>query len=155
MNKVGIFHFCDFAFAVPLEQIKKILQNAKQYNLPCLPSVASCVLVDDNSLVPLFDSVNVYGVNSSQFEVDSGYQVLVSTEYGVVALPANLAGKIVATSKGEILELTADTDVFGAVGKFLYDNDEYNILDINYLAIEMTHGIWHNQPDTGGARRHQ
>ena len=154
MKKIGLFRIGEFAFAVPLEQILKILQDATQYTFPCLPSVISGVIVNDDSLVPLFDSVKVYGGSAPQGG-GAGYQVLVSTEYGVVALPANLSGKIVATTKGEVVEFTTDPDVVGAVGKFLYASDEYYILDVNYLAIEMTQGIWQSQPDTDGARRHQ
>ncbi len=155
MKKVGLFHIGEFAFALSLECIVKIVQSAKLYKFPSLPMLVSGVLVNDNSLVPLIDSVCVYGAKVTQSELASSYQVLVSTEYGVVALPANLSGKIVATTKGEFLELTDDVDIIGAVGKFLFASDEYYILDVNSLAKEMTQGIWQSQPDTGGARRHQ
>jgi len=43
----------------------------------------------------------------------------------------------------------------GVTGQYIYQDKVYKVLDINYLAIEMTQVYWQNQPDTGGARRHQ
>jgi len=93
---------------------------------------------------------------SHQEEVTAqNYQVLVDSEYGAVALPADSTARIVSEQKGTLLADTVKEKVLGTVGKFVYRSDEYNVLDINFLAIEMTQGFWQSHSDSGGAGRHQ
>jgi chemotaxis signal transduction protein len=155
MSRYGLFQIGEFRFAVALEYIKKILQNSKTYKLPQLPGVVVAVLVDAGQLVPLLDLSQIVGEESRLKDVMLGYQVLVESEYGPVALSTDKTGQIVVAQKGK-LSITAEqaTD-FGVVGKFIYQNEEYNLLDINLLAVEMTQGFWQNQFDTGDARRCQ
>ncbi|MCD6186927.1 MAG: chemotaxis protein CheW [Desulfuromusa sp.] len=155
MSRFGLFWIEGFGFAVALEQIKKILQNSKTYKLPHLPGAVSAVLVVAGQLVPLLDLSQLVGTGTQSGRVSQGYQVLVESEYGTVALPADLTGKIVTEEKGELSAMVGQEADFGTVGKFIYQSEEYNILDINILAIEMTQDFWQNQPGTGGARRHQ
>ncbi len=140
MKRLGLFHVGCFAYAVPLEQVEKILQGAKLFKLPRLPRAVAEVLVDAGQMIPLFDFVKMFGDLALPAQNEPICQVLVSTEYGVVALPANVAGQIVATSKGR--EFQSADNVIGGVGNFIYLNEEYNILDINYLALEMAQGLW-------------
>ncbi len=142
MKRLGLFHAGCFAYAVPLEQVEKILQGATLFKLPRLPETVAEVLVDAGQMIPLFNFVKMFGDLALQKQNESICQVFVSTEYGVVALPANMAGQIVAISKGR--EFQSADNVIGGVGKFIYQNEEYNILDINYLALEMTQGLWHD-----------
>ncbi|MCK4503403.1 MAG: chemotaxis protein CheW [Desulfuromonadales bacterium] len=144
MKRFGLFRAGEFAFAVRLEQIQKVLQDAKKFGLPRLPEAVSDVLVDCGQIVPLLNFVHIFGKISCQERLACGYQVLVVSEYGMMALPANMSGQIVNAAKGEILTTTVAENIVGAVGKFLYQSEEFNILDINYLAIEMTQGIWHS-----------
>lgn len=140
MRRYGLFQSGSFAYAIDLEQIEKILQSVVFFDLPRLPGGVIDVLVDVGRLVPLFDFVKMFGASALQKQNYPIYQVFVSTEYGTVALPANMSGRIVATSKGK--EIQGADNVVGGVGKFIYQNEEYNILDINYLALEMTQGLW-------------
>lgn len=141
MSRYGLFQIGGFRFAVALEYIKRILQNSETYKLPHLPGVVSAVLVDAGQLVPLLDLSQMFEVESRMKDVILGYQVLVESEYGAVALAADQTGQIVAEQKGE-LSITAEQETaFGVVGKFIYKNEEYNLLDINFLAVEMTQGF--------------
>ena len=155
MSRFGLFWIEGFGFAVALEQIKKILQNSTTYKLPHLPGAVSAVLIEAGQLVPLLDLSQLVGTGTQLGQVAQGYQVLVESEYGTVALPADLTGKIVTEQKGELSVIVGEEEDFGTIGKLIYRNEEYNILDINILAIEMTQGFWQSQPGTGGARRHQ
>ena len=155
MKRYGLFRTGEFQFAIPLEQIQKVIQYAKQFQLPRLSKAVSAVLVDDGQIIPSFDFVHMFGKVSFQNKSGCGYQVLVTSEYGPVALPANISGKIVSAVKGEMLTTTDTETIVGVVGKFKYQSEEYNILDINCLVVEMTQGIRQDLPDTGGARRHQ
>lgn len=155
MRRLGLFKIGEFGFAVSLPQIQKILQNSKSYLLPRLPEAVSAVLVDAGQLIPLLDLSQMVGEKLLSGQSTQGYQVLVESEYGTVALPADLTGQIVAEQKGELATIATQEVRFGTVAKFIYQGEEYNVLDIDFLAIEMTQGFWQNQPDTGGARRHQ
>lgn len=155
MKRFGLFRVGELGFAIPLSQIQKILQGSKGYRLPRLPGAVSAVLVDDGQLIPLFDLGQRLGDGTPLEQSMQGYQVLVESEYGTVALPADLTGRIVTEQKGQLVAVAAEEKDYGTVGQFVYQDEEYIILDIDFLAIEMTQGGWHNQPDTGGARRHQ
>ncbi len=155
MIRFGLFRIGGFGFAVALEKIEKILQNSKNYTLPHLPGAVTAVLVDAGQLVPLLNLSHLVGVEGQLADLMRGYQVLIASEYGTVALPADLTGKIVAEEKGELAEADEQKKNLGIVGTFIYQNEEYNLLDINFLAIEMTQDFWQNQLNTGGARRHQ
>lgn len=155
MRRLGLFRLGELNFAISLLQIQKILQNSKSYTLPRLPEAVSSVLVDDGELVPVLDLEQILGEGEQLELTDQGYQVLVESEYGTVAFPADLTGRIVTEQKGTLSSTTEKEKCFGIVGTFVYQGEEYNILDIDFLAIEMTQGFWQNQPDTGGARRHQ
>ncbi len=155
MNRYGLFQLGELKFAISLVQMQKILQDSKGYPLPRLPGAVSAVLVDNGLLIPILDLGQILGAGEPQMLAAQGYQVLVESEYGTVALPADLTGRIVAAGKGVLSETTEKEKYLGIVGKFVYQGDQFNILDIDFLAIEMTQGFWQNQSDTGGARRHQ
>ena len=154
MNRFGLFKIGDAGIAIPLAQIQKILQGAQGYQLPRLPGAVVAVLVVAGKLVPLLD-FGVFLGGESQSPAQGGYQVVLDSEYGDFALLADSFGQIVAEQKGQIVALTPKEKMAGITGHFLYQEKKYKILDINFLAIEMTQVYWQNQPDTGGARRHQ
>jgi len=154
MNRFGLFRIRNAGFAIPLAQILRILEGAEEYQLPRLPGAVSAVLVDEGRLIPLIDLGGALGVGTD-CPIGCGYQVLVESEHGVIALAADSSGRIVAEKKGQILPLPPKEQVIGVVGRFSYLDDVYNILNIDFLAIEMTQAYWQNQSDTGGARRHQ
>ncbi|MFK5927347.1 MAG: chemotaxis protein CheW [Desulfuromusa sp.] len=155
MKRYGLFQLGKLNYAISLLQIQKILQGAKGCILPRLPGAVSAVLVERGELIPLLDLGQVLGENPRQERDTQTYQVLIESEYGIVALPADFIGRIVTEQKGTLSAIAAKEKDIGSTGKFVYQNKEYNILDIDFLAIEMTQGFWQNQPDTGGARRHQ
>ena len=155
MMRYGLFRIGTLKYAISLLQIQKILQGSKGYILPRLPGGVSAVLIDDGELVPLLDLGRMLGVDPQRELAKQSYQVLVDSEYGTVALPADLTGRIVTEQKGTLPKVTAKEKDFGTVGKFVYQCEEYNVLDINFLAIEMTQGFGQSQSDSGGAGRHQ
>ncbi|SEA54811.1 CheW-like domain-containing protein [Desulfuromusa kysingii] len=156
MKRYGLFRFGTLNYALSLLQIQKIKQGLEAYPLPRLPGAVAAVLVDDDQLVPLLDLSWIQKEDLRHEVTKQGYQVLIDSEYGTVALPAEVTGRIVSEQKGTLSEVvTAKEKEFGTVAKFVYQRIEYNILDINFLAIELTQGFWNSRSDTGGARRHQ
>jgi chemotaxis signal transduction protein len=154
MNRFGLFDVESIGFAIPLVQIEKILQGAKLHQLPRLPGAVVAVLVVGEQLVPLLDAGPLLGGDSQPLH-SHGYQILVDSEYGMVALMADSGGRIVSEQKGRLVPLSSREKMTGVTGQYIYQDKVYKVLDINYLAIEMTQVYWQNQPDTGGARRHQ
>ncbi len=155
MNRFGLFDVGSIGFAIPLSQIGKILQGAELHQLPRLPGAVVAVLVAGEQLVPLLDVGPLLGREPQSLH-SQGYQILVDSEYGMVALMADSGGRIVSEQKGRLVPLSSKEKMTGVTGQYIYQDKEYKILDINYLAIEMTQVYWQNQPDTtGGARRHQ
>lgn len=140
-------------YAISLLQMKKIIQDADTFLLPGLPRAVSSVLVDEEQLVPVLDLGLLCGATSMAERKASTYQVLVESEYGVVALPATLDSKIVSEKKG-ILSRPTESKTSWITREFTYQNIKYKILDINFLAVELTQNFWRDQSDTSGARRH-
>lgn len=153
MRRYGIFHLNQLEYAISLTQIRKIVQNARTFLLPRLPRAVSAVLVDEGQLVPVLDLGLLSGQPSVTDEDLCAYQVLVESEYGTIALPAALNGAIVAETKGTLSDST-ESKMSWIMNEFIYQNVRYKILDINFLAIEMTQNFWRNQLDTSAARRH-
>jgi len=137
MKRFGLFQLGRFYFAIPLLQLRKIVQDAAAYPLPHLPQSVSAVLIDEEKLIPLLNLELFCGAKTQPEMMSTGYQVLVETEYGTVALPADLNGKIVAEKRGSIIHESNSKEAW-VVGEFNFQNIDYKILDINFLAIEMT-----------------
>lgn len=153
MNRYGLFQSGGLNYAIPLLQIRKIVQGGTTYSLPRLPQSVPAVLVDAGELIPLL-SLNLLREADGKLEhVQSGYLVLVESEYGAVALPAELNGKIVAEKKGTRTVGSESREAWVS-GEFTFQNKQYKILDINFLAIEMTQNFWRDPSDSCGVRRH-
>ncbi len=152
MGRFGLFQLGELNYSLPLPQIKKIRQGAALFALPRLPEGVVAVLVDDGQLIPLLDLNMLTEAPAGLADAGSGYQILVDSEYGTVALPARLTGKIVTEGKGELLAAKESQPAWIA-GEFVYQGTKYMIIDINFLAVEMTQNFWYKQPDPRGARR--
>lgn len=143
MSRFGLFRTGQLDYAISLLQIQKINQDSKAYILPCLPRAVAAVLVDNDQLIPLLNLGCLFGGVEHSTKQSSGYQILVESEYGVVAIPAELSGKIV-TDKQAILSTETGSKEAWIIGELSYQNKKYKILDINFLAIEMTQDSWRN-----------
>jgi chemotaxis signal transduction protein len=150
-----IFQGGSLNYAISLQQIQKILQGSLGYILPRLPGAVSAVIVDDGKLIPLLDLGRMFGEKHQEVLASQNYQVLVNSEYGTVALSADSTPRIISEQKGTLSKGNANERIWGTVAKFVYLSEEYNVLDINFLAIEMTQGFWQSHSDSGGAGRHQ
>lgn len=153
MTRFGLFQCGSLHYAISLLQLQKIVQDSATYLLPGLPLAIAAVLVDEGQIVPLLNFELFFGCGVQPDEITPKYQILVDSEYGKVALPGNANGRIVARKRG-ILSAASGSDEVWIIGTFNYQNIDYNILDINFLALEMTQNFWLNQTDSRGVRRH-
>ena len=139
MTRYGLFGLGLEGYAVPLLQLRKIVYQVTGYLLPRLPAAVSEVLVDEGRLVPLL-SLPFLTPDGGSASRTAQYKVFVESEAGVVAFPADMTCGIVAENKGVLL-FPVEERVPGIVGTFKAQGKEFKILDIDFLAIEMTQRV--------------
>jgi len=136
MERYGLFSFGAFYYALPLLRLQKILHRYQGYFLPLLPDTVSEVLVDVGCLVPLV-CLPAQHVGEGGPPRTAAYKVIVESEAGLVAFPADEACGIVAKQKGEVVATSEEWSA-GIAEVFKYQGKEYPILDIDFLAFRMT-----------------
>ncbi len=131
MNRFGLFHNEESTYAVPLESMSKILQGGTIYRLPlggedCLP-----VLVMADRVVPVTEPENSEKWHCAGADC---YFVIIDSEYGLLALPSDVPGRI--TAKGECVPRETD-DAPWVVGRYRFQDFVYSILNVDCLAMAM------------------
>nr|WP_303720568.1 chemotaxis protein CheW [Malonomonas rubra] len=139
MIRYGLFCYGSFAYAVPLLSMRKIVHQRRGYLLPMLPKVVAEILVDDGRLVPVVELSQITD-RQEMSACSANYKVLASSVAGTVAFPAEVTCGIVAAQKGQLLP-TKGAGMTGITGVFGYQGKEYNILDVDYLAMAMTEEV--------------
>lgn len=139
MIRYGLFQYGLFGYAVPLLRMRKIVHLRAGYRLPRLPASVAEVLIDDGQLVPLLRLPNLTSSEELTPRMVE-YKVLVESEAGAVAFPAEVTCGIVAEHKGELLD-SVDEQVSGVTGIFKYQDRKFKILDIDLVAIGMTQKV--------------
>lgn len=134
MTRFGLFRFATADYALPLLQLRKIVHQGRGYRLPLLPAAVSEVLVERDLLVPLLNPPSAAGIDLTVIR-NAAYKVLVDSEAGVVAFPADATCGIVAEQKGEVS--AGPESAAGTKGIFKYQGQEYQILDIDFLALRV------------------
>lgn len=147
MNRYGLFSLGSLNYAVPLPLIRKIVQDANSHQLPRLPETIMAVMVEDSEIIPVI-ALNAWfcgAVCSSS--VASEYRVLVDTACGLVALPAEINGRIVSEHKGTLLRQKKVQTPF-VDAEFRFQQTVYKILDMNFPAEEMRQVSSRTNPDS-------
>lgn len=139
MTRYGLFSFGAARYAVPLLQLRKIVCQRSGYLLPCLPTAVAEVLVDEGRLVPLL-TLPFLAPDGGSDPRTAQYKVFAESEAGVVAFSADTTCGIVAENKGMLLYPEKES-VPGTSGTFKTQEKEFIILDIDFLAIQMTQRV--------------
>ncbi|NOY14168.1 MAG: chemotaxis protein CheW [Deltaproteobacteria bacterium] len=139
MIRYGLFCLGPVNYAVPLLQLRKVVHADPGFLLPQLPSAVAGVLVDEGRLVPLLRLAFLSGGSESTVR-QAEYKVIVESAGGRIALPAVLVCGVVAENKGALL-VSEEKQIPGIIGIFNYQGQEFNVLDIDFLAIEMTRRV--------------
>ncbi len=150
MTAFGLFHTGELDYAVPLAQIRKMIQGSAIYTLPLLPAGVDHVLVHESTLVPIvrIDQLGDGSAHSGKSE----YYALVDSEYGPLAFATQANSRIIADHKGR-LSVPREREVPWLIGTFYYQERAFNILDIDVLALEITRGNGSICLTLSGARR--
>ena len=134
MNRFGLFRSQQTYFAIPLARLRKILQGQKVFWLPRLPDAVSGVLVDAGEIIPVVDLVKVISDTAS---AAPQFLVLVEAECGCLAIPVDVNCGIVAEYKGSVVAPAEDSTNW-LTGQFLFQDNNYQIIDIDFLTSVLT-----------------
>jgi len=140
MSRFGLFRDSGVAYAIPLQRLFKVLSGECCYLLPKLPPTVAGVVVWEEQLIPQLDLARLLG-GSPEVIKQADYLVLVASECGILALPANKTCGIVAEQAGELV-LATDKKASGVDGEFHFQGTVFKILDIDSLAIDFTQESW-------------
>ncbi len=150
MSAFGLFHTGDLDYAVPLTQIRKIVQGNMTFPLPLLPAGINHVLIYESTLVPIL--LPGRSVDTREHHPETECYVLVDSEYGLLAFVTQTNSRIVAEYKGS-LACTCEREAPWQVGIFYYQNQAFKILDVDELAMGITRGNGSICLTLSGARR--
>jgi len=150
MNAFGLFQAGELDYAVPLVQIRKIIQGSAIYSLPLLPAGVDHVLVHESTLIPIVLPGQQDGGCVPSREAE--YYLLVDSEYGSLAFATQANSRIIAVHKGT-LSVPREREVSWQIGTFYYQERAFKILDIDVLAMEITQGNGLICLTLSGARR--
>ena len=152
MTRFGLFSLGQTRFAIDLFRLRKILREQRIFRLPRLPRWVSGLLVVDSQIVPV---VNPARVGSGSSVVASAeFLVLFDSEFGPLAVPADMTCGIVAEQKGTTTQIDPVAESW-VTGHFLYQDKLFQILDIDFLARVLNQDDSSSAENTDGARRHQ
>jgi chemotaxis signal transduction protein len=150
MSAFGLFHTGDLDYAVPLVQIRKIIQGSTIFPLPLLPAGINHVLVHQSTLIPVL--LSSQSGNTLEHCSASDCYALVDSEYGPLAFVTQSGSRIVADHKGT-LSVAGEREASWQVGTFYYQERTYKILDVDALALGIVRGNGSICLTPSGARR--
>jgi len=148
MSAFGLFHAGDLDYAIPLAQIRKIVQGNMIFPLPLLPAGIDHVLIYESTLVPILLPGSSAGTLEHHPETEC--YVLVDSEYGLLAFVTQPNSRIVAEYKGS---LACEREAPWQVGVFYYQKQAFKVLDVDELAMGLTRGNGSICLTLSGARR--
>lgn len=134
-GRLGLFRLAGCGYAVSLERLLRVVDGGRVAKLPLTPVRLAGMLVVGDEVIPLLDSDWLPGVVAGK-SLSAGYQVLVSTEYGTVALPADTTIGIVAEGRGDRSPVDQEgADYFSDC--FYYRDSSYQVLNIDVFIMDL------------------
>lgn len=135
-GKLGLFHLQGRGYAVPLGHLLRVVDNGYVSPLPLLPVGIAGMLVLENEIIPLLDSDWLSGV-SAGWGLQAEFKVLVATEYGLVALPADQTVGIVAESR--CLQIDSVPQAGFMTTDLGYCEKRYQVLNLDLFIMNLVH----------------
>jgi chemotaxis signal transduction protein len=134
IRKVGLFRIGNSGFAVPLERLLRIVSDGFSSALPLIPEGMAGILVLDNEIIPVCDSNRLSAVASGN-GLNAAYKILIVTEYGTVALPADMTVGIVAENRCERVASSQEDGV--SPGSIRFRDNLYQVLHIDTFMMKL------------------
>lgn len=135
MDRYGLFRLSGAGYAVPLERLLRIEQSDQVIWLPLMPDEMAGMLMSRDQPVPLLASGWLPGA-ATEVGLDVPYKVLIATEYGPVALPADVTIGIVSPGRGTWVETDPETAYFQPAS-FCYRGREYPVLNVDMFIVSL------------------
>lgn len=132
-ERLGLFSFTGNGYALPLSRLVRVLETGHVYPLPLVPQGVEGMLIHGSELVPL---LGCRWLTRDVMPVVAGIQVVVASEYGTMALPADKSQGIVTESRGNRQPVTESESDFW-VDNFFYQGGSYRVVNIDALAASL------------------
>ena len=134
-ERLGLFRLSGCDYAVPLDRLLRVVEKGRVDFLPLMPPKMAGMLIVDDEIVPVLDSEALPGVSADAgSQID--YQVLVATECGPMALPADTTVGIVAESRGRWENI--DQKVRGFLPDiFCYNKSRFLVLNVDDFVMDL------------------
>ena len=134
-RKLGLFRLGDSGYAVSLNCLLRVVDSGYARFLPLAPDGMAGIFVLDDVIFPLLDSGWLPGVASGK-GVGAGFKVLVSSDYGPVALPADITIGIIAENRCELILSVDGADFFPE--SVSYRDKSYQVLNVDQLLMSLS-----------------
>lgn len=134
-RKLGLFRIKNSGYAIPLDRLLRVVECGFCAILPLAPKGMAGILVLDDEVIPLLDSNWLPDVVAGQ-GLSAPFKVLLATEYGPVALPADTTIGIVPESRCErgVLEQGL-ADFFS--DSVSYRGNRYQVLNVDVFMVSL------------------
>ncbi len=130
-GRIGLFRFENIGYAIPLERLLRVVDSGVCSALPLVPVGIAGMLIQDNEIIPLLKSSWLMD-NLVGDELSSAYKVIIATEYGPIAFPADATVGIVAEDRCSRVDFEEESARFFSEGVSYRDN-RYQVLDTELL----------------------
>ncbi len=134
-RKLGLFLLENCGYAVPLDRILRVVDCGFCTTLPLASDRMAGMLVHDDEVIPVLDSNWLSGVVAGQ-GLSADFKVLITTEVGTVALPADTTVGIVAENRYEQVASEQETTDFFPES-ICYRNNRYRVLNVDVFMLSL------------------
>ncbi len=134
-RKLGLFRLGSCGYAVPLNCLLRVVDSGYSLFLPLVPDGMAGIFVLDDEIFPLLDSGWLPGVASGR-GLDADFKVLISSDYGPVALPAEMTIGIVAENRCELIPSAGEPVFFPE--SVSYRDKSYQVLNVDQLIMSLS-----------------
>jgi chemotaxis signal transduction protein len=131
-EKIALLMFAGRNFALPVEQIRHIVQEPEVYPLVQLCKGLSGVFLFADEIIPLISGEILSDLGPYKAGKNS-YTIVYQSDYGVVGLPVESAVKIVDALDGVTTDASHDDESVVVSQFFEYQEFSYPVLDIEKL----------------------
>lgn len=135
VGRMGLFKIAGQGYAVPLNRLLRVIEGGQVETLPLIPQTMSGILVLDTEIIPVLDSGWLPNVESG-LGLKAKFKVLIATEYGAVALPADTTVGIVAESRGRLIDSNCEIIEY-LKQSFCYRENNYQVMNVDAFMMSL------------------
>ncbi len=134
-RRLGLFRLENCGYAVPLDRILRVIDCGFCTTLPLVSDRMAGMLILDDEVIPVLDSNWLSGVTTGQ-GLSADFKILITTEVGTVALPADMTVGIVAENRYEHVASEQETTDF-FLESICYRSNRYRVLNVDVFMLSL------------------